>query len=104
MARKHAYRNDRISADPFTDLGGETAVPANAGELRLGDDAEFLGHQSINTDGTLSDYPVEDEKISQYISCSCCGLIVTKRNQLTKNANGRLVCKDCIQDDLDPRR
>ena len=102
MARKQTYRNDEIPSS-YTDFRGETVAYPNAGELRLGTNAGFLndasGHQSRNADGTLTSHPVEDEKISQYISCSCCGLIVTDKRRLTKNAKGRLVCKDCIRDD-----
>jgi len=103
MAKKHSYRNDQISAGTQVDLAGNTVNYAHGGELRLGTNAGFLneasGHQSRNTDGTLTSQPAQDDKISQYIACEVCGLIVTDKRQLRKNLNGRMVCKDCIRDD-----
>ncbi len=107
MARKHSYKNDLIPAS-YVDFRGVTVAYPNAGELRLGANAGFLndaaGHQSINTDGTTTSQPAQDEKISQYIACECCGIIVTDKRKLIKNSKGRYVCNDCIRDDNDPRR
>ncbi len=108
MAKKHAYRNDLIPAGSQTDLAGNTVDYAHGGELRLGANAGFLneasGHQSYNTDGSKTSQPAQDELISSYIACDCCGLIVDSKRKLTKNSKGRMVCKDCVRDDNDTGR
>ena len=101
MAIKHSYKNDRISNSSYTDLAGNTVYYAHRNELRLGTYAGFLnsatGHQSYNADGTKTSQPAEDEKISQYVSCEICGLIVTSRKKLTEK-DGRFRCSDCLKD------
>jgi len=101
MSKRHSYRNDQIPAGTMVDLAGDTVNYPHGGELRLGSHAGFLdsatGHQSINTDGTLTAYPVEDELIGSYIACEICGLIVDSERKLIK-CGGRFRCKDCARD------
>ena len=95
---KDVYKNDLISATPFTDLGGETAVKAHGGERRLGSTAAFLGVQSINIDGSTTSYPALNEVISTQLICGVCGVPVGKKKKMVKQ-NGVLRCPRCLDEE-----
>jgi len=95
---KTIYKNDKMPSGNYTDLAGNTMTHYYGGELRLGDDASFEGHQSLNLDDTLTAMPVEDEYISESIDCSCCGIPVKDKSKLTK-VNGFYRCSQCIDEE-----
>lgn len=95
MPTHDIIRNSRVASSTYTDLAGNTVYKTGHGELEIGDDAAFLGHQSINVDGTLTDQPAEDEVLSRTMVCAICGEPVEGKHQLVKQ-RGVWVCSDCV--------
>ena len=91
------YKNDELPSGTYTDLAGDEMTYYYGGELRLGDDAEYEGHQARNVDGTLTSMPAQDEVISTSLACYCCGYPVERRSELTI-VDGKAKCRDCIDE------
>jgi len=92
-----AYKNDQIG-NTYTDLNGDTVNYPEAGELRLGDTAAYLGHQPYNQDDTQTSMPAQDEVISKGVACDICGVPVKSRAHLIKS-DGYMRCSDCIDEE-----
>ncbi len=91
------FRNSRVSSQAYTDLAGNVVVRPSAGELEIGDTAEFMGHTPINIDGSAPDFPVENEVISRAMICAVCGIQVDGKHQLTLQGS-HWVCSKCIDE------